>query len=50
MAIFLAFLSFELNYFFGYKRYLNYKEKDRETKFKVVKILNPVSEYEDMKI
>jgi membrane-associated phospholipid phosphatase len=49
MAIFLAFLSFILNYFFGYKRYLNYKQKDRD-KFKKVKILNPVNEYEDMKI
>ena len=37
MAIFLAFLSFELNYFFGYKKYLNYKKKDREPKFKKVK-------------
>jgi membrane-associated phospholipid phosphatase len=50
MAIFLAFLSFELNYFFGYKKYLNYKKKDREPKFKKVKILNPINEYEYMKI
>jgi hypothetical protein len=50
MAIFLAFLSFELNYFFGYKKYLNYKKSDKEAKFKIVKILNPVNEYEDIKI
>jgi len=50
MAIFLAFLSFELNYFFGYKKYLNYKKKEKEDKFKKVKILNPINEYEDIKI